>query len=241
MEVWDNGQLLLPRKDLDPSAERLVLRLSDDRITAQDEEQGGEEQELQPEKVHFHPGTGQIVDGPDEGILSLELAQLKKNEEERRNYVTRCSCCGDRGGRFAEPVIRKLFSPMIGQRVNMVIEDPWCGVRPRNREKLASFIAAIEAANILIEDLRIVWNPSADVFQRPKEQIDDLHKKLEESGVQANYCFESRDKSQGHFHDRVVFMDGLDDQSMKRARWDITSGIDNLMSRQKECTVFREL
>ena len=53
--------------------------------------------------------------------------------------------------------------------------------------------------------------------------------------------FEPRSKREGHFHDRVVLAQTLDDGAALKVRWDITAGIDNLMSVSKECTVFLEV
>ena len=54
--------------------------------------------------IDFDPSTGALMDGPGNGILSLEPAQMREDREERRAYVRRCVSCGHSGGRFAEPV-----------------------------------------------------------------------------------------------------------------------------------------
>ena len=42
----------------------------------------------------------------------------------------------------------------------------------------------------------------------------------------------------GHFHDRRVIADVTRSGERKRFRWDLTSGVDNLMDRSKEASVF---
>jgi hypothetical protein len=43
-----------------------------------------------------------------------------------------------------------------------------------------------------------------------------------------------------HFHDRIVTIQTVDDGARVNLRWDVTAGIDNLMSHSKECSVFTE-
>lgn len=109
------------------------------------------------------------------------------------------------------------------------------GVRPQNRKKLANFISTLERSGIIMCDLRLVWNPYADDFESPAVQIRDLEKQLSLANVRVAPTLESRDKRSGHFHDRVVLMETQDDGEEVSCRWDITSGIDNLMSFHKEC------
>lgn len=137
--------------------------------------------------------------------------------------------------------LAEIFQAMRGRKVRVVIEDPWCGVRPQNRKKLSEFVATLERNGIAIDDLTIVWNSDADNFETPQAQTCDLEKQFARAKVQAIPSFESRDKQSGHFHDRVVFMKTIDDKDTVSGRWDITSGIDNLMSFHKECKVFQEL
>jgi len=44
-----------------------------------------------------------------------------------------------------------------------------------------------------------------------------------------------------HFHDHVITARSVDDGPALKVRWDITAGIDNLMSISKECSVFIEI
>ena len=43
----------------------------------------------------------------------------------------------------------------------------------------------------------------------------------------------------GHFHDRQVIADFAANGIKRKFRWDLTSGIDNLMDISKEAKVFR--
>ena len=137
--------------------------------------------------------------------------------------------------------IAEIFQAMRERKVKVIIEDPWCGVRPQNRKKLADFVGTLERSGISMDDLTIVWNPYADDFETPQAQTRDLEKQLALANVKATPYFESRDKRTGHFHDRAVLMETIDEGEYISGRWDITSGIDNLMSFHKECKVFLEL
>lgn len=53
--------------------------------------------------------------------------------------------------------------------------------------------------------------------------------------------FEPRTGRALHFHDRVISARSVDDGPALKVRWDITAGIDNLMSVSKECSVFVEI
>src|SRR3990167_3192194 len=59
---------------------------------------------FRPIRFWFDPKTGDLIDGPGDGLLGLQEAEMVQDTEERRSYVKRCLSCGQRGGRYAEPV-----------------------------------------------------------------------------------------------------------------------------------------
>ena len=61
------------------------------------------------------------------------------------------------------------------------------------------------------------------------------------AGLTATPRFEPRSGRALHFHDRVITARSVDDGPALKVRWDITAGIDNLMSVSKECSVFVEI
>lgn len=106
VEGWDDGHALHPRPDLAQRGTRRVLRLvgagqSAFEDDAEEVEAGGAEA---VELFWFDPKTGDLIDGPGDGLLGLQEAEMVQDTEERRNYVKRCLSCGQRGGRYAEPV-----------------------------------------------------------------------------------------------------------------------------------------
>ena len=133
-----------------------------------------------------------------------------------------------------------LFQGIAGRRVLLEIEDPWCGVSPKNRRCLASFVATISAAGADIERLTVVWNPDKGEPDTPQTQANALRVELQSAGIHAVPEFEYRSGRDRHFHDRVVTARTLDEGPKVKLRWDVTAGIDNLMSHSKECSVFIE-
>jgi hypothetical protein len=63
---------------------------------------------------------------------------------------------------------------------------------------------------------------------------------LRSSGVSFTPELHHRSGRDLHFHDRIVTIQTVDDGARVNLRWDVTAGIDNLMSHSKECSVFTE-
>ncbi len=137
-------------------------------------------------------------------------------------------------------VLAPLYKDVAGRRVALEIEDPWCGVRPHNRRRLASFVAATSASGVDIEILKIVWNPAHGEPDTPQAQSSAIRSELRSAGITATPELHHRFGRDRHFHDRVVTIETVDDGERINIRWDVTAGIDNLMSRSKECSVFME-
>ena len=103
VEGWDDGMMLHPRPEISPKARRRVLRL----IRA-----GEAATEIDPNEIEtddetpfgFFADTGELADGPKDGVISLAAAPMRHDLEERRSYVRKCLSCGVTAGRFAEPV-----------------------------------------------------------------------------------------------------------------------------------------
>ena len=104
IEAWDNGKDILPRAEHGASASRIVLRLCDGPDGLEADEEEPEATERDTTKHSFDPKTGELSDGPGSGLVTLDEAEMKEDKEERRHYVARCSACGQRGGRYAEPL-----------------------------------------------------------------------------------------------------------------------------------------
>ncbi|WP_449221262.1 DEAD/DEAH box helicase [Tistrella mobilis] len=137
-------------------------------------------------------------------------------------------------------VLTPLFAGIVGRKVALEIEDPWCGVRPQNRRRLGRFIAVVTGAGLDVVRLAITWNPDHGEPETPQAQSGALEAELRSAGIAAVPILTHRSARTGHFHDRVVTIRTVDDGPVVRLRWDVTAGIDNLMSPTKECSVFIE-
>ena len=105
IEAWDDKRKLNPRMEDAPNSKRCVLRLTAaGKVAGEVDEEELEDNNSSVPRIHFDPKTGMLVGEPGEDILSLELAKMIDDQEERRTYVTNCSSCGKKGGRFPEPV-----------------------------------------------------------------------------------------------------------------------------------------
>ena len=127
-----------------------------------------------------------------------------------------------------------------------VIRDPYLMAKPRNRENFVEFLKAIDRTNMLPSEIVAIWriqrhrpndNRSAESVG---ELTRDLQLRLNKAGLDGLKILHKpqSDRISTHFHDRrieavVSYPDGE-----KRFRWDITSGIDNLMDATKEASVF---
>jgi hypothetical protein len=119
----------------------------------------------------------------------------------------------------------------------MTIEDPWCGARRHGRESLSKFIAQLQNLDINIGELKVVWN-SDNSDDSASLQANDLRDEIERIYQGELILDPKRRHEVRHFHDRVVYFD-VDDTG-ESWRVDVSSGIDNLMSRTKECSIFIE-
>jgi hypothetical protein len=137
-----------------------------------------------------------------------------------------------------------MFSVIAGKTVRLVIEDPYLASGDRNRAALVQFIATLQDLKIGIGILSLTWKPARPGpgyhDERPEDQQRDLAARLKRAGLPQNaVLFKPRTGRGSHFHDRIITATVLDQNSGQTSyRWDITSGIDNLMERERQCSVF---
>ena len=130
-----------------------------------------------------------------------------------------------------------IFSALAGKAVSITVEDPWCGARVHGRKSLSAFISKLTELNIQINQLKVLWNlDNSDDDQLWQESMlrDEISKNFSGKLV----LQPKRRRELGHFHDRVVYFDIV--ETGKVWRVDVSSGIDNLMSQTKECSVLIE-
>ena len=106
---------------------------------------------------------------------------------------------------------------------------------------MAEFIRAVTTAGVKINGLTVVWNPDNQEGESASAQASAMGMEMARAGLTATPRFEPRSGRALHFHDRVITARSVDDGPALKVRWDITAGIDNLMSVSKECSVFVEI
>lgn len=133
--------------------------------------------------------------------------------------------------------VAAILQELNGQTVSLSLQDPWIGAQHRNREKLGEFLRAFRQAGVSIASLKLTWNPrnGNDHHQVQSEALQSVSQPHVFGEVALRPWEPSRSQ---HFHDRIVYIQ----QENTGSNWrvDVTSGIDNLMSHQKECNLFIE-
>jgi ATP-dependent helicase YprA (DUF1998 family) len=142
---------------------------------------------------------------------------------------------------------KSMFSPIAGQSVRLQIDDPYLASGERNREAVAAFLKELQRLGVVIRGLTLSWKPARPASnlsyasERPEEQQRDLISRLRAIGLTPSVIqLKPRNSRIGHFHDRVVTaaIDGDANSARTTFRWDVSSGIDNLMERNRQCNVF---
>jgi hypothetical protein len=142
---------------------------------------------------------------------------------------------------------KTMFSCIAGQTVRLQIEDPFLASGERNRAALASFLSKIIELGVTITSVSLSWRPPRPAQsyghsyneERPEDQQRDLTRRLRDIGLEGNAVqMRPRTTRVGHFHDRVVTATIVGAETPTSYRWDISSGIDNLMERDRQCSVF---
>ena len=130
--------------------------------------------------------------------------------------------------------VAAVFAPLRGQRVHLRIEDPWMSARPRNRDKLRQFLEVLTIAGLTVDAVEFVWNP------RNSPEPEAVQGRLLTDAVpRGEITLAPWTPRRGqHFHDRVVHVAAENGSPLWRV--DVSSGIDNLMSYEKECSLFVE-
>ncbi len=135
-----------------------------------------------------------------------------------------------------------MFSDIADQPVRLRIDDPFLASGDRNRAALVEFLRTLQSLNVQIRSLTLSWKPAQPGMgyrdERPEDQLKDLSDRLRKIGLGADVVhMKPRTSRTGHFHDRIVTADSDRTPDVTYV-WDITSGVDNLMERHRQCNVF---
>ena len=116
------------------------------------------------------------------------------------------------------------------------VSDPYVAASLGNRKKLRRFFVELKKAGVSIKNLTVRWKVDVGFNNMDADaQVKELKSHLD--SVCECIDFQPWDR-QKHFHDRRVVLSQAQESS--KVIIDITSGVDNLMTVNRECSVFVE-
>lgn len=140
----------------------------------------------------------------------------------------------------------KMFGSLSEKTTRLTIRDPYLAKGYRNRRAIANFVEMLLEQDVEIELLELVWRADrqGDGFRKdyedPGTQLRKLQGELQDIGFDLTKVrlMHVPPRSGQHFHDRTIDAKIGSAQPYRQLRWDVTAGIDNLMDKSKECSVF---
>jgi ATP-dependent helicase YprA (DUF1998 family) len=189
--------------------------------------------------------------GPDPYLSTSPAAenwQARNTTSLAKNDITFAASARDTKAFRHEPGDQRdygaMFGSIAGQSVRLLIEDPYLAASDRNRKALVRFLQQLQHLSVQIVSLTLSWRPARPsagaAGESPEHQQRDLTTRLGGIGFsEAMLHLQPRAPRLTHFHDRSVIATTIANGApTSELRWDITSGIDNLMERERQCSVF---
>ena len=99
LEAWETARALNAKPK--PGSKRAVIRLLSQVAALEDEAE--EDDAPGGEWVHVDPATGQLQGTAGDGLVTLFKTELDMTDD-RQPRLKSCLACGERGGRFREPI-----------------------------------------------------------------------------------------------------------------------------------------
>ena len=145
--------------------------------------------------------------------------------------------------------VRDLTEPFAAatraEAINILIRDPYLLSGERNRRMASQFVEALCDMGVTIGKLTTIWRQDdprkhGAVYEAPHLQEMDFRARLKQLGLgNIRLSFDPRPAKTGeHFHDRQIIADVQEGNKASHLRWDVSSGIDNLMDQRKEAVVY---
>ena len=144
-----------------------------------------------------------------------------------------------------EPQLERYFAVARGRYAEeVVVRDPYCGVEGPQRRALEDFLRFLRGTvgemrklTVHCRELRM----SEDRYQPPYRMREAVARQLQEAlpGVDVSVNVHTLARSRG-FHDRTVDLRLVDADGLPRVqRFELSGGIDRLMRRDTESTIYR--
>lgn len=134
--------------------------------------------------------------------------------------------------------------------IELEIRDPYLLAGERNKTLFVAFLRKLADTDARPSSVKLMWredNPHYARAGQPVESTGDqrvaLLKLLKGAGLKGiDIVFRPQKHRAGfHFHDRRIMASLKRDGQVIKYRWDLSSGVDNLMDSTKECVVFGTL
>ena len=139
--------------------------------------------------------------------------------------------------------LAELFAPLRNlEDATITIRDPYLLSREHNLESAVELLDCLNSLCGGMQSAKLIWKQhassrsgwnSSDAIRRFKTKL----KSRDLDSVRIRYAPRRKGEG-GHFHDRRVIADVIRSGERNRFRWDLTSGVDNLMDQSKEASVF---
>ena len=206
----------------------------------------------QPERPLFDgvlPGGRVFVEGKASEETKATLAEIRRLSHREHDalgqFVSNIQRFEYRPG--SRRNLREPFAPIQGaEETAITIRDPYLLSSTGNRESAAEFVKFLNTLCTSIKCVTLVWrkeDPShswGDRGTQSDDSISGFKSILREHGIGVGvvrYAPQRRGQG-GHFHDRRVTATFRKNGREERHRWDLTSGVDNLMDQSREAAVF---
>lgn len=140
----------------------------------------------------------------------------------------------------------EVFAALSGaEEAEITVRDPYLLAGPHNLESTAQFLKHLNSLCSTVKAVRLVWKYGIGSYGGRMERhsadlVSRLNTKLRQGGLDPALVrhIPKRKGEGGHFHDRRVMVRLKRNGSSEEYRWDLTSGVDNLMDTSREATVF---
>ena len=138
------------------------------------------------------------------------------------------------------PRFERVFGDLEGAYIqSMHLHDPYCGVREKNRHHLKTFIDTLVKTAESVERFKLTMCelPFDNKNYMPRDQ---LAKTVEEHLDSLGQDIEVEVLNRNSFHDRVIDLILVNpDGSSSHYRYDLTGGIDKLLSKGEDTKIYR--
>ena len=140
----------------------------------------------------------------------------------------------------------EVFAVLRGaEEAEIMVRDPYLLAGPRTLESTAQFLKHLSSLCSTVKAIRLVWKRGSGSYggvmgPYSNNLINRLNRVLRQVGLDPELVrhHPKRKGEGGHFHDRRVTVRLKRNGSNQQFRWDLTSGVDNLMDKSREATVF---